>query len=71
MADAGFGDVEHRLTGGKEAGACGEGRALPVKTGGAQCQQWNQTPGLGLDSILFWNYQRCEVQGRCGDTHKP
>jgi len=35
-------------------------------------QHWfcNQTPGEGLDSLLFWSCPGCEAPGRCGDTHR-
>jgi len=36
----------------------------------AQHRFWNQTPGEGLDSLLFRSYPGCEAQGGCGDTHK-
>lgn len=32
---------------------------------------WNQTPGEGLDSLLFLSCPECEALGGFVDTHKP
>jgi len=53
---------------GKGAGAGAEGGTVPTRYGWAhlhaQHHLWNQTPGEGLDSLLFRSCPGCEAQSR-------